>query len=127
MTKVELNKSTCILLEKGVINVIYKNNVEIELEDVIEIRKVTLQMSEGNPYVAIYESGEQTIVTKEAREIPMIDDTIKNRKALAIIMNNLPQRIIINFFIRTNKKSHPIKAFTSKTEALKWAKQFLKN
>ena len=125
MKKVELDKAFCNLLEKGVINVIYKDNVEIELNDVIELRKVTEEMTCGKPYVSVYEAGNHTTITKEAREISSKDVHIKNRKALAIVVKSLAQRIISNFFMKSNKDIHPIKVFNSKEKALKWAKTHL--
>ncbi len=125
MKTLELNRAFCTLLEEGVVNVIYKDNVEIELEDVVELRKVTEEMTNGKCYVSIYEAGEQTSITKEAREISTNDIHIKNRKALAIVVKNLAQRLISNFFINASKRSYPIKVFNSKAKALEWAKSFL--
>jgi len=113
MSKIELNKATCELIEKGVIDVIYKDKVEIELEDVIEIRNVSSKLAGNNPYVSIYESGQDTTITKEAREISSKEGNIENRKALAIVVGNLAHRLIVNFFINANKQIHPMKAFNS--------------
>jgi hypothetical protein len=126
MNKIELNKSTCELIEEGVILVTYKSKAEIELEDVIEIRNTTHQLANGKAYVSIYDPGEETTVTKEAREISSEAGNIQNRKAMAIVVKHLGQRILANFFINLNKKIHPMKAFTTRDEAIKWAKQFLK-
>jgi len=125
MNKIELNKAICELIEESVILVTYKSKAEIELEDVIEIRNTTHQLANGKEYVSIYDAGEETTVTKEAREISAKDGNITNRKAMAIIVKHLGQRILANFFINLNKKIHPMKAFTNRGEAIKWAKQFL--
>ncbi len=125
MNKIELNKAICELIEESVILVTYKSKAEIELEDVIEIRNTTHQLANGKEYVSIYDAGEETTVTKEAREISAKDGNIANRKAMAIIVKHLGQRILANFFINLNKKIHPMKAFTNRAEAIKWAKQFL--
>lgn len=125
MNKIELNKAICELIEESVILVTYKSKAEIELEDVIEIRNTTHQLANGKEYVSIYDAGEETTVTKEAREISAKDGNITNRKAMAIIVKHLGQRILANFFINLNKKIHPMKAFTNREDAVKWAKQFL--
>ena len=126
MNKIELHKATCELLEEGVILITYKDKVEIELEDVIELRNITNQLACGKPYVSIYESEPETIITKEAREISSKNGDIANRKALAIVVSNLAHRLIVNFFINMNKHIYPMKAFNTKEEAIKWAKQYLK-
>lgn len=125
MKKIELNKATCELIEEGVVYVVYKDKVDIELKDVIETRVISNQLTEGKPYVSIYESGADTFITKEAREISSKDGDITNRKALAIVVSNLAQRLIVNFFINMNRNTYPIKAFNTKEDALNWAKQFL--
>ncbi|MCL4856630.1 MAG: hypothetical protein KJZ55_05055 [Flavobacteriales bacterium] len=126
MTKIELNKAYCELIEEGVILITYKNNVEIELDEVIEIRNITNDLAKGKPYVSIYDAGNDTTVTKEAREISAKDGIIVNRKAMAIIVKHLGQRILANFFINLNKKTHPMKALTNIEDAIKWAKEYLK-
>ncbi|HRN41387.1 MAG TPA: hypothetical protein PK649_04840 [Vicingus sp.] len=63
MTKITLNKATCHLLEEGVILVTYKNNVEIDINEVIEIRNTTHQLANGKAFVAIYDAGEDTLIT----------------------------------------------------------------
>ncbi len=126
MNKIELNKSTCELIEEGVVYVVYKDKVDIELKDVIETRVISNQLAGGHPYVSIYESGPETIITKEAREISSKNGDIANRKALAIVVSNLAHRLIVNFFINMNKHIYPMKAFNTKEEAIKWAKQHLK-
>lgn len=125
MNKIELNKATCHLLEEGVILITYKNDVEIDIDEVIEIRNTTHQLADGKAFVSIYDAGDDTTVTKEAREISAKDGNIANRKAMAIIVKHLGQRILANFFINLNKKIHPMKAFTNREDAVKWAKQFL--
>lgn len=125
MKTIELDKAICTLLEEGVVNVIYKDNVIIELEDVVELRKVIADLTNNKYYVSVYEAGEHTSVSKEAREISSNDTHIKNRKALAIVVKSLAQRIISNFFMKSNKDIHPIKVFSSKTKALIWAKSHL--
>lgn len=125
MNTIELNKAICELIEEGVILITYKNKVEIDIDEVIEIRNVTHELANGKEYVSIYDAGDETTVTKEAREISTKDGNIANRKAMAIIVKHLGQRIIAKFFINFNKKMHPMKAFNTKEEAIIWAKQFL--
>lgn len=125
MKTIELDKAICTLLEEGVVNVIYKDNVIIELEDVVELRKVIADLTNNKYYVSVYEAGEHTSVSKEAREISPNDIHIKNRKALAIVVKSLAQRLISNFYRNANKSSYPIKVFSSKEKALKWAKTHL--
>ncbi len=125
MKRIELNKATCKLLEVGLINLIIKNYVEIDAEDMIEIRKINEKLTHNNNYVVLFETGLHSTFTKDARELVSSFEYGQKRKAIAILIDNLSQRIVGNFFININKPSTPTKIFTSKKDALQWLKTFL--
>jgi len=125
MDKLKQNKSTCELIEPGVIEVVVQDNANLEVEDIIAIREANQILAKGNRYVVVLISGFHTTITKEAREESAKKEYGETRKAMAFIINNLGQRLIGNFFIQMNKPPTPTKIFTSKDEGLKWAKSHL--
>lgn len=126
MNKIELNKATCSLLEEGVIEIIVNNFSDLVVEDIVAIREANQVIAQGKKYVVVLESGLNTSISKEARDESAKKEYGETRKAMAFVINSLGQRIIGNFFIQMNKPPTPTKIFTSRDEALKWAKSFLK-
>lgn len=126
MNKIEHSKSTCELIEPRVIEVIVKDNASLEVDDIIEIREANQVLAKGGKYVVLLESGFNTSLSKEAREESSKKEYGETRKAMAFVINSLSQRIVGNFFIQMNKPPTPTKIFTSKKEALTWAKSHLK-
>lgn len=124
MNKIELNKATCELIEDRIINIVVKDNVEIEVEDVLDIRKTNERLSKNENYLVVLESGFHSSITREARELSAKKEYGEQRKAMAFVITSLAQRIIGNFFININKPPTPTKIFNSREEALVWVKKF---
>ena len=48
---------------------------------------------------------------------------IKVRKAQALVVSNLPSKLLANFFIKYHKPVNPTKIFSDYDEALNWLKE----
>lgn len=99
-----------------------EDHFHIELKDVIMLREKILELSENTEEVSlIIISGDQTTISKEAREYA--SNSSINCKAEAVVINKLYQKIIVNFMMNFTKKTSPyrnMKVFNCKEKALKW-------
>lgn len=125
MKKIELNKASCELLEEGLINMVIKDYVEIDVEDMIAFREINKMLTGGKEYVVLFEAGVHSSFTKEARELVSSKEYGENRNAVALVIENMAQRIVGNFYININKPSTTTKIFISREEALVWLKKFI--
>jgi len=121
----DLNKVIIEVLASNILFITLKDGVFIEVEDVLEIKKINLDLTKGKEYALVFETGNYTSVSKEAREIMTAKSVEKGRLATAFIINSLSQRMLGNFYIQMNKPKVPAKLFTKKEEALKWVKKYL--
>lgn len=120
-----LNKLTIELLAANLILITLNEGITIEVEDVHEVKKHNLELTKGNDYVIVFDSGLYTSISKEARELMTSKKIEQHRKASAFIINSLSQKLLGNFYIKINKPNSPTKFFSAKEKAIKWAKEIL--
>ena len=111
------------LMEEKFVHVILKPNTEVTVELQGEMLEMYLEITGGKKMPFLFEGGEFVSITKEAREnaIRMEDDTPTT--ASAILVRNLGQKIIADFYYKINKPKQPYKVFWSKEKALLWIQQ----
>ncbi len=119
---IELDKAHLYLLDKGFTLLIFKDKVDFELEDAIEVDDITLDFVDGKPFVTLVDARNiSSNMSHEAREYFANDKRIIDiRKAQAIVVNNLHSRLIANFYMTFYKPANPIKIFSDYDKAKKW-------
>lgn len=100
----------------------YKDNVVADLDEVKEIYTYHNQLVHGKTLRVMLNFGKYTSLTKEAREyaqnvkIPAI--------AEAMVVSNLAQRLIMNFYTMYRKIDNPLKVFKTEEEAFKFLEKY---
>lgn len=123
MKKTELDKAYIELLAPNIIQVTVKDNSVMDVEDIIDIKQVNLELTQDHNYGLIIESGKYTSISNEARTMMTTKAIEEKRAATAIVIHNLAQRLLADFFMRINKPSIPTKIFSNKESALEWIKK----
>jgi hypothetical protein len=114
---------TVRLLNNQYVHVILKPHTEITVELQVEMVALYREVTNGKKMPFLFEGGEFVSITKEAREnaIKMEDDT--PTLASAILVKNLAQKIVADFYYKINKPKQPYKVFWSKEKAILWIEQ----
>lgn len=99
------------------------NGNTFDVEDVNAIKAANLELSKGEKYAVLVWSEEFTVITKEARELVASKEFAQNTMAKALIVANLAQQIIVNFYLKINRPYIKTKAFRTKEEGIKWLKE----
>jgi len=120
MKKTETDQAFIELLKPNIVMVSVKDNSVIDIEEIIEIKKINLGLAENNNYGLIIETGKYTSISNEARTMMATKQIEEKRVAIAIIIHHLPQRLLANFFLKINNPAIPAKIFSNKNAALKW-------
>jgi hypothetical protein len=126
-TEVFTSKCRITLLEPNLLENFVLDYAVIELEDLLEAKKINQELTKGEPYVAILTFGEMTEVTKAAREQIASFEHKQNTIAKAILVNNIGNRLLGNFYLSVNKPFIKTRLFTTRETALEWLRQELKN
>jgi hypothetical protein len=123
-SEIKLKHSRIALRQDGIVELHTSNNHEYEIQDVKENVAAIGQLSVGKKVPVLIVGGAFTSVSKEARVFMASEESLQYSLCEAFLLNSLPQRMLINFYIRVNKPLAPPRAFSSKSEALDWLKRF---
>jgi hypothetical protein len=113
-----------LYFEDDVLHIVFKKDAVVELEHIEEIITLRKKNQKGKKVLTLVDSGQLWRVEKEARERAASRDMIDNNIALAIVSNNLAQRLIANFYMKVDKPDVPTKMFNNYQDAIAWLKQF---
>ena len=117
---IEHDQFIVAMRDDGIVHVSFLPNTEItvELQDVLIDHYI--QITSGNKARFIFESSEFVSITKEARENAIIIEDSTPTMASAIVVRNLGQKIIADFYYKINKPKQPFKVFWSFEKAIDW-------
>lgn len=119
-----IRTGTVSLLEGHILYFKFLDEITITVEDVIELSDANLALTGSDMYFSIVVPGFRNDLTKEAREFDFYKEL--NRKptciAEAIIVTELPTRIVVDFYYKLRRFPYPTKAFASEAKAFEWFK-----
>jgi hypothetical protein len=122
---IELEKAHLYLINEGLILLQFKDKVDFELDNAIEVLEHIYDFVEGKPFVLIADARDiRSNMSHEARQKFATDKKISTiRKAQALVVNNLHSRLIANFYLNFHKPTDPLKVFNDYNKALDWIKE----
>lgn len=94
--------------------------LELEVNDVREMRAVYLKLSEGRNFAILLDATGNFTPTEEARSLLASEEYTKKRFAAAFVTPNLANKILGNFFIKFNKPASPTRLFNDEASAFAW-------
>lgn len=104
----------------SIIHVSFKPNTEITVEFQDELVAMYNQLTGGEKSLFIFEGGEFVSFTKEARENAITIEDNTPTRASAIVVRNLAQKIVADFYYKINKPKQPFKVFWSFEKGILW-------
>jgi len=124
--KIDLVASTLFFDSEGILWVIHKDGVEMGIIEAAEHAEACCKLCRGNQTRMVIDARAKTVfVTDEARNyLAHHEDIIKVRKAHAIIVDSIPNRLLANFYFRFNKPIGPGKVFNSEKAAISWLRKY---
>lgn len=123
--QIETHTATFSLSTDGILIVTFKNNdIEIDLEEAKIQVEAAAKLSDNKPVPVLVDARlSMHELTKEAKKY-IAEYALK--KAEAILVKELHQRIIATFYLKVSASlsNHPMKVFTNEAEAMKWLLSF---
>lgn len=120
LKQVDIPEATVTLRTDNIIIVRYKQNVMLDLELQLRMRRIYHDLCQGKKLNFIFSADLGFSVTKEARENSELLAESSPIKAYAIIVTNIAYRLIANFYYKINKPKVPYKLFGTQDEAIHW-------
>jgi len=125
VSEIKLIHSLIALRSDGIIELHTSSEHVYEIEDVIENVEAFGKLTGYKKVPVLIVGGAFTSLSKDAREFMATEESLKYSLCEAFLLSSLPQKILINFYIKINKPLVPTAIFSDKEKALNWLKSFL--
>jgi hypothetical protein len=112
--------------EDEILFVKMKEGINLDQAEMEELLKQAVALTAPNKYFAIVDTTALYDSTPESRKFYADSDYSKYRYADAFIVNSLPMRLLVNFFITFNKPKIPSKMFNNPESAYEWVNSLKK-
>ncbi|NQX97736.1 MAG: hypothetical protein HRT73_07635 [Flavobacteriales bacterium] len=118
----ELYSAIISLGKENVLLVKIKDNVEIDEKEISDLVDASLEIVKGIPFYLLVDARDiLSSINHESRDyFTKHEEYNRLNIAQAIVVNNMPTRIIANFFFQFYKHQNPVKVFTCIVEGKKW-------
>lgn len=117
--QIEIEEAIIRMRADGIVHVYFKPHTQITVELQEKLKSAYWKITDVNrPF--IFEGGEFVGITKEARLNAINMEETTPVYGSVIIVKNLGQRIIADYYYRFNKPKRPIKIVKTKEDALAW-------
>lgn len=94
---------------------------EIDADQMHAIKNAMTELSEGEPKAILSIAGLFGTITTEGRKVD-INPSGGYTFALALVIQELSQRLLANFYFKIKKVDYPIRTFKTEEEAVDWLK-----
>ena len=119
-------KYTQTLVAPRIIKIVVEQNALLDLEDVLMMRKINMELSEGKKFCILWDSrGVHFTIAPEALRRMASNEYQETRLAAALVVNSLAGKLVGNFFKSLTSQQSPTRLFNSEEEAVLWLRGFL--
>ncbi len=111
------------MVEEQIVQINFKDHTEIQVEDLLELRKISLDWTNNRPYCTYVESGAFNTYKRELRDEMSKPENSEGRIAVAVFNSNLAVKLIVDFFWKITGSDNPTRLFSTREEALDWLRK----
>jgi hypothetical protein len=98
-------------------------NADVGAAEVDENFDASQKLSNGKRYAVLVDARVSANLSKEGRERAHSERSYINLIAQAIVVDSLPNRLVVNFIIKFHKPLTPTRMFSNMESALKWLRK----
>lgn len=118
----EIPCATISKLDHDLIKVVYRDGYQVELEDAKMVDEVFQELSNNSPVCIFMDTnGRYSVFSSEAQNYFSNEGKLakdNNIIAFAIIINNLPNRLLVRFYLAFFKPKYTFEIFKNEEDAL---------
>lgn len=114
------------LFDIGIIRIEMLGGHIIDLEESVQLNIAQGDLLKGQmgSGLVLMVADSTTQFTNDARDFSASKEGLRFSMAEALVVKNLAQKLVVNFYLKFNKPSVPSKAFNTEEEAIKWLLSF---
>jgi hypothetical protein len=112
-----------VFYTQDVVGFYFFDDITISVDDIKDLANATRELTGGEiSLLTVVVTGERNNISTQAFSYNMYKELgIKQRTiAEGLVINNLPTRIMANFYYKVVRRKFPVKVFETETEALEW-------
>ena len=114
-----------VLRDDSVIEINWDEKLEIiEVIHLMKMQEVVGELGGGKKMPLLFLPHGFLNVSKEGARYATSDAGVKYTLAIAVLIDNLAKRLLLNFFLNFNKPKVPTKGFSKKEDSLNWLSKF---
>jgi hypothetical protein len=125
-TVIDLNKATVTIADRDLVIIRIKKDQLVDREDIYTIFHAHQEILGNTKRYVIFVTNNSSSITAEGRKASAEKKINENAIAKAIIVKNLANKLVTNFFIRVDKPSSNFKTFDSEIMAMEWINELRK-
>lgn len=126
INKIETSTSFFERTAEGIVIVRKKPNSFVDIEEAKEDYEVHRKLAGSKPSPSMLIMNEMLNASAKAREFFSLPIHAEYRCAEAFVVDNLAIRMLITFYMKTTKKTYPIRIFSNEKDALVWLRTFIR-
>ena len=117
----EIEFCTISLRDDGIIEqrFLWDTPYEIKARNIIQIGKTMTVLSNNGKKAVLSIAGLYGSMTEGARKVD-ISAADRYTFALGLVIKELPQRLLANFYFKIKARNYPVKIFKTESEATNW-------
>jgi hypothetical protein len=124
ITRIDLPEAHITYGADGIVYVRFKSNIVVDVP--LQMKLLELYNGFLDKHVPfLFEAEEGATINKEARDNSRNIEHLIPFKATAVVVGNIAQAMVANFYMKFNKPNHPYKVFNKREEAVQWLKQYV--
>jgi hypothetical protein len=109
------------LLENGIIRTSFKSDAIVTVDEMKMVDHAAIELSEGKRFKNIFDSrGGYTSFDPDTRKYAANAPITQQIIVSAFVVNTLPLKLLVNFYLQFNKPAYKIKVFSDYDVALWW-------
>lgn len=109
----------------GIVQLNTADDAYFTIREAREFTDALRTITGGVPHPVLKVPGKHANVDKDSRTFMATEEALQYSIAEAVIIRNMAQRIIGNFYLRFDRPKKPVRLFDSMTEAEAWLKNFI--
>ncbi|MBP7808447.1 MAG: hypothetical protein KA163_04085 [Bacteroidia bacterium] len=118
---------TASLYSNGTIEIIWEPSLQIiDIVHLSKMQEAVCDLGDGKKMPLLFIPHDFLTVSKEGAKYAASEEGVKYTLAIAVLIDNLAKKILMNFFLSINKPIVPTKGFSNKKDACAWLNKFRK-
>jgi hypothetical protein len=121
-----INKKFKVTFIEGHILFIEVNDFEVfNVDDLLAIRQWIHDDISERKLFNLFQFGNGSSLSRELREYAASKEGAQITIGTAILVRNLAQQLLIDYYLKINKPQYPTRAFYKKDKAIEWIKSYI--